>query len=212
VRELALHVLDILQNAVEAGATRVSLDIREDASADLLIITVEDNGHGMDAAALARAIDPFYTSRTTRHVGLGLPLWSAAAERAGGRMTIQSRPGVGTTVAASFRLSHPDRQPLGDITGALLAFVLAERPVDLRYVHRTARGEFAFDTAEIRDTLAGMPINHPAVRQWLAEYLAEGEAGVRSQSKAGRVVQGPVIGQPSTLVACNNEESSPCPK
>jgi anti-sigma regulatory factor (Ser/Thr protein kinase) len=181
VRELALHVLDILQNAVEAGATRVSLDIREDESADMLTITVGDNGRGMDAAGLAKATDPFYTSRTTRHVGLGLPLWSAAAERAGGRITVQSQPGVGTSVAASFRLSHPDRQPLGDVTGALLAFVLAERPVDLRYWHQTARGEFAFDTAEIRSTLADVPISHPAVRQWLAEYLAEGEESVRAQ-------------------------------
>jgi signal transduction histidine kinase len=107
VRELALHVLDILQNAVEAGATRVSLDIREDESADMLTITVGDNGRGMDAAGLAKATDPFYTSRTTRHVGLGLPLWSAAAERAGGRMTVQSQPGVGTSVAASFPIASP---------------------------------------------------------------------------------------------------------
>jgi anti-sigma regulatory factor (Ser/Thr protein kinase) len=182
VRELALHVLDILQNAVEAGANRVSLEISEDAGADLLTITVTDNGRGMDAAALARAADPFYTSRTTRHVGLGLPLWSAAAERTGGRMTIQSQPGAGTTVAASFRLSHPDRQPLGDITGTLLAFVLAERPVDLQYVHRSARGEFSFNTAEIRAALEDMPISNPAVRRWLVEFLAEGEESVRSQA------------------------------
>jgi anti-sigma regulatory factor (Ser/Thr protein kinase) len=182
VRELSLHVLDILQNAVEAGASRVSLEISEDAAADRLTITVKDNGRGMDAATLAKAANPFYTSRTTRHVGLGLPLWSAAAERAGGQMTIQSQPGMGTTVTASFRLGHPDRQPLGDITGTLLAFVLAERPVDLHYVHRSATSGFAFDTAEIRATLEDMPITHPAVRQWLAEYLAEGEESVRSQA------------------------------
>jgi anti-sigma regulatory factor (Ser/Thr protein kinase) len=182
VRELALHVLDILQNAVEAGATCVSLDIREDESAGLLTITVGDNGRGMDAVALARAVNPFYTSRTTRHVGLGLPLWSAAAERAGGRLTILSQPGAGTTVTATFRLGHPDRQPLGDITGTLLAFVLAERPVDLQYVHHSGKGEFAFNTAEIRATLEDVPISHPAVRKWLTEYLAEGEEGVRSQA------------------------------
>ena len=182
MRELALHVLDILQNAVEAGASRVSLDIEEDESAGHLTVTIADNGHGMDAATLARSVNPFYTSRTTRHVGLGLPLWSAAAERAGGHMTIQSQPGAGTTVAASFRFSHPDRQPLGDITGTLLAFVLAERPVDLHYVHHSDRGEFAFNTAEIRASLADIPISHPAVRQWLAEYLAEGEESVRSQA------------------------------
>ena len=182
MRELALHVLDILQNAVEAGATRVSLGIREDEPADRLTITIGDNGRGMDAVALARAVNPFYTSRTTRHVGLGLPLWSAAAERAGGQMTIESAPSAGTTVTARFQLSHPDRQPLGDITGTLLAFVLAERPVDLRYLHHSARGEFAFDTAEIRATLDDMPISHPKVRQWLAEYLVEGEESVGSRA------------------------------
>jgi anti-sigma regulatory factor (Ser/Thr protein kinase) len=182
VRELSLHVLDILQNAVEAGASRVSLEIAEDTVADRLTITIRDNGRGMDAATLARAANPFYTSRTTRHVGLGLPLWSAAAERAGGQMTIESQPGAGTTVTAGFRLSHPDRQPLGDIAGTLLAFVLAERPVDLQYVHHSATGEFAFDTAQIRAALEDMPITHPAVRHWLAEYLTEGEASVRSQA------------------------------
>ncbi len=180
MRELALHVLDILQNAVEAGATQISLDIGEDDAGGLLTITIADNGRGMDAAALDRAANPFYTSRTTRHVGLGLPLWSAAAERAGGKMTIQSRPGAGTTVAASFQLRHPDRQPLGDIAATLLAFMLAQRPVELRYVHHSARGTFAFNTAEIGATLADTPISHPAVRQWLSDYLAEGEASVRS--------------------------------
>jgi hypothetical protein len=179
---LALHVLDILQNAVEAGGTCVSLEISEDTAADLLTITIADNGRGMDAAARARAVDPFFTSRTTRHVGLGLPLWSAAAERAGGRMTIASQPGLGATVSASFRLSHPDRQPLGDITGTLLAFLLAERPVDLQYCRQSGRGQFAFDTSEIRAALEDMPMSHPTVRRWLAEYLAEGEESVRVQA------------------------------
>jgi anti-sigma regulatory factor (Ser/Thr protein kinase) len=182
VRELALHVLDILQNGVEAGANRVSLEIRGDAAADLLAIAITDNGRGMDAAALARAVNPFYTSRTTRHVGLGLPLWSAAAERTCGQMTIQSKPGAGTTVATCFRLSHPDRQPPGDITGTLLAFVLAERPVDLQYAHDSDRGKLAFNIAAIRATLDDVPIGHPAVRQWQAAYLAEGEESVRSQA------------------------------
>jgi anti-sigma regulatory factor (Ser/Thr protein kinase) len=182
MRELALHVLDILQNAVEAGATQISLDIGEDGLTDLLTVTMADNGRGMDATAISQALNPFYTSRTTRHVGLGLPLWSAAAERAGGKLTLESQPGAGTTVTASFLLGHPDRQPMGNIVATLLAFVLAERPVELQYVHHTALGEFAFNTAEIRSLLEDTPIGHPAVRQWLSEYLAEGEASVRSQA------------------------------
>jgi anti-sigma regulatory factor (Ser/Thr protein kinase) len=179
VRELALHILDILQNTVEAGATRVSLTIDEDSQADRMTVEITDNGRGMDAATLAKVVDPFYTSRKTRNVGLGLPLWAAAAERAGGRMTLQSQPGAGTTVRATFQRSHPDRQPLGDIPGTLLTFLLAEGSPNLRYAHRAAGGAFEFDTADIRQELGeGLTFGHPAVRQWLGEFLREGEQSV----------------------------------
>jgi anti-sigma regulatory factor (Ser/Thr protein kinase) len=187
VRELALHVLDILQNTVEAGATRATLTISEDMPADRLTITVADNGRGMDAATVARVTDPFYTTRTTRHVGLGLPLYAMAAEQAGGRLRIASQPGVGTTVEATFQLSHPDRQPLGDMAGTLLAFLLSARTPELRYEHRLRQGSapgddqtFEFDTADIRTELGDVPFSHPAVAQWLAEYLEEGENVLRS--------------------------------
>lgn len=191
MHELALHVLDILQNTVEAGATRVSLTIDEDVPGDRLTITATDDGRGMDAATVARVTDPFYTTRTTRHVGLGLPLYKMAAEQAGGRLRIESQPGVGTTVEATFQLSHPDRQPLGDMAGTLLAFLLSGQAPELRYEHRIRRDEpdavapgagtqapplqFEFDTADIRAELDDVPFTHPAVAQWLAEYLAEGE-------------------------------------
>jgi len=178
MRELALHILDILQNAVEAGATRVDLAIVEDAADDQLTVTVADNGPGIDPEALSKVTDPFYTSRKTRHVGLGLPLWAAAAERAGGKLTLSSAPGAGTTVTATFRLSHPDRQPLGDIVSTLMAFLMAEHPVDIHYLHRTARGTFEFDSADIRANLAGMPLGHRIVRKWLDEFLTEGEASI----------------------------------
>ena len=141
MRELALHVLDILQNTVEAGATRVTLTIHEDMPADRLTIAITDNGRGMDAETAVRVINPFYTTRTTRHVGLGVPLYAMAAEQAGGGLRIASQPGLGTTVEAVFQLSHPDRQPLGDMAGTLLAFLLSERTPELRYAHRIRRGE-----------------------------------------------------------------------
>ena len=182
MRELALHVLDILQNTVEAGATRVTLTIHEDSPADRLTITVMDNGRGMAAETVARVTDPFYTTRTTRHVGLGLPLYAMAAEQAGGRLHITSEPGIGTTVRAEFQLSHPDRQPLGDMPSTLLAFLLSKRAPGLRYAHHLSRGPvsdssavFEFDTADIRAELGDVPFTHPAVVQWLAEFLEEGE-------------------------------------
>ena len=185
--ELALHVLDILQNTAEAGATRVRLTIVEDQGADCLTITVTDNGRGMDEQTARRVLHPFYTTRTTRHVGLGLPLFAAAAEGAGGGLAIRSQPGKGTTVETTFQLSHPDRQPLGDMAGTLLAFLLTGQAGDLEYQHRVlakgasagppaAENQFMFDTADIRAELAGVPLNQPRVAQWLAEFLAEGEA------------------------------------
>ncbi len=181
MRELALHVLDILRNTVDAGATHVTLIIEEDSARDRLTITVSDDGRGMTPETVAQVTNPFFTTRTTRHVGLGLPLLAAAAERAAGDLRIASTPGQGTTVEATFQLAHPDRQPLGDLPGTLLAFLLAEGAPQLRYEHRVMRGPaasrtFRFDTAAIRAELGDVPLNHPAVVQWLAEFLAEGEA------------------------------------
>jgi anti-sigma regulatory factor (Ser/Thr protein kinase) len=176
VRELALHILDLLQNAVEAGATRVTLHVDEDRDRDMLSITAMDNGRGMDSKTIEQALDPFYTTRKTRHVGLGLPLMAAAAERAGGTLSIRSQPGAGTTVEASFRLSHPDRQPMGDLAATLLAFLLSEKEPGLNFRHRMGDQAFEFDTDGLQAALEDLPLSHPAVQRWLAEYLTEGEA------------------------------------
>lgn len=181
VRELALHVLDILQNAAEAGATRVDLRIEEDQPGDRLSITISDNGHGMDAATAAQATSPFFTTRDTRHIGLGLPLFAAAAERADGSLTVQSQPGQGTTIRAGFQYFHPDRQPLGNLAATLLAFLLGRSAPDLHYHHRVDGEAFDFDTADIRAALGAVPLSAPAVRWWLAGFLAEGEAQMAEQ-------------------------------
>jgi len=176
-----LHILDILQNSVEAGASRVELSVDEDAANDRLTITVRDNGRGMDATQIARATDPFFTTRTTRHVGLGLPLLAAAAEHCDGGLHISSVPGVGTTVEAVFRHSHIDRAPLGNIEGSLLAFMMSDtvaEKCDLRYRHRVDGREFAFDTVDIRRELEDVPLSHPMVRGWLKEFISEGEKDV----------------------------------
>ena len=187
MREIALHILDLLQNAVEAGAGRVTLTIDEDAALDRLTIVVADDGRGMDAETIRRALDPFYTTRTTRHVGLGLPLMRAAAERADGEMTVESQPGVGTEVTATFCLSHPDRQPLGDMAGVLLAYLLSESQADLKYVHRRNGHSFEFDTAEIREALDGTPLADPTVRRWLANALTEGEEDLEHENGQAEV-------------------------
>jgi hypothetical protein len=174
MRELSLHILDVLQNSLEAGATLVELVIEEDLAADRLVITVRDNGRGMDQATLAQVADPFYTTRKTRQVGLGLPLFQAAAERCNGSLRITSQAGSGTTLSAIFQHSHIDRAPLGDMTGTLLSFILGGIS-DLSYSHRVDGRQFSLSTAEIRAELGDVPISHPAVREWLRQYIAEGE-------------------------------------
>jgi hypothetical protein len=175
---LSLHILDLLENSVEAGASRVRLSIREDLQGDWMVIEIADNGCGMRKELKEQALDPFYTTRKTRHVGLGLPLLSEAARRCGGGLVIESKPGEGTKVEATFRHSHIDRAPLGDVPAALLAILLSSRPVDLDYSHRVGLREFRFDSSEIRKELEEVPLNHPKVRDWIFQSLREGEASL----------------------------------
>ena len=178
MRELSLHILDGLENSLEAGATFIELIIEENLAADWLTITIRDNGRGMSEAQRARIFDPFFTTRSTRHVGLGLPLFKAAAERCQGSLTVASQSGKGTTLQATFQHSHIDRAPLGDVVGTLLAIILSGS-CDVRYVHRVDGQEFEFCTVDIRTELGDIPLTHPAVRKWLRGFIAEGEEELR---------------------------------
>ncbi|MBN1815619.1 MAG: ATP-binding protein [Anaerolineae bacterium] len=180
MRELSLHILDALENSLEAGATLIGLTVEEDQAADRLAITIHDNGRGMSEDQLARIFDPFFTTRSTRHVGLGVPFFKAATERCNGELTITSRLGEGTTLRATFQHSHIDRAPLGDITGTLLAVILSGS-CDLHYVHRVDGHEFEFSTEDIRIELGDIPLAHPAVRKWLQDFIDEGEESLQHQ-------------------------------
>jgi hypothetical protein len=180
VRELSQHLLDLLENSIQAGARRVKLEIAESTTQNRLWFRISDDGRGMDAETLRRVTDPFFTTRTTRHVGLGLPLLQEAARRCQGDLTIASHPGVGTTVEVWFRRDHIDRAPLGDIQTTLMSALLlnqagdAPQQFDLTYRHVMDEREFAFDTAEMRDMLGDVPLSHPAVREWVEGYIQEG--------------------------------------
>ena len=183
MRELSLHILDVVENAIEANAAHVDLQITEDMDADLLQITVIDDGSGMDADAVRRVRDPFFTTRKTRHVGLGIPLFAAAAERCEGALAVASTPGEGTTIEAQFRHSHIDRAPLGDLPGTLVCILMNDRNVDLRFRHTRvvcgAAHTFELDTIQIRHVLGDVPLTHPAVRDWLRAHIAGGEAQLK---------------------------------
>jgi anti-sigma regulatory factor (Ser/Thr protein kinase) len=183
MRELSLYILDALQNSVEAGASRVKLTIEENMTDDRLTIIIDDNGRGMDTETVKKAVDPFFTTRTTRHVGLGLPLFTAAAQQCNGDLTLESELGKGTRLRVIFQHSHIDRAPMGDICGSLLTLLLAKSQVDLHYVHRVNGRQFEFNTAEIRTELGDVPLSHPAVRDWLREFITQGERGIAASDE-----------------------------
>lgn len=178
MKELSLHILDIAQNSLSAGARRLILSVEE--APELLTLTIADDGRGMSPGLLAAAADPFTTTRATRKVGMGLPLLLLAARQTGGDMALESCLGEGTRVTACFRPDHIDCPPLGDMaaTISLLVHGLPEKTV-LVYTHSAPGRSFRFDTAEVRAALGPrIPLSDPEVTLWVRDYVAEGEAGL----------------------------------
>jgi hypothetical protein len=188
--ELALHILDIAENSVRAGAKTVFIDITEDRMKDRLAIGIRDDGAGMDEATLKKAMDPFYTSKKVRRVGLGLPMLAEASERAGGSFAIESCEGMGTRVAAGFQHSHIDRQPLGDLTGAFMALIAGNAGVDFVCRHECEGHVFTLDTREIRNEIGDIPINHVEVLKFIRQHLVEGLSGIGSEAKSTHHFEG----------------------
>lgn len=173
-----MHILDLAQNSIAAGATRIEIGVAADSKADTLSISITDNGRGMEPNLLSAVTDPFTTTRTTRRVGLGVPMMAEAARACGGSFEIDSRPGEGTSLTAGFRLSHIDRAPLGDIAATLVSLVAANPDVSVRYEHTVDGSEFVLDTDEVTARLDGVPINEGPVLRWLADYLREHTGGI----------------------------------
>jgi anti-sigma regulatory factor (Ser/Thr protein kinase) len=177
LRELAQHIVDLLENSAGAGARRVEIELEMDSSADSVRLTVTDDGCGMTPDVVARVTDPFYTSRTCRKVGLGLPLMAASSQRSGGGLRIESAPGRGTKVEASFQLSHIDTPPLGDLQSTLICAIEGHPDVDLLYRQVMDGRVFELDSGAIKRELGEVPLSHPSVLRWLEEYISEGLAG-----------------------------------
>jgi hypothetical protein len=148
MEDLALHILDIVQNSVGAGATRIEITLLEDLAADQLVFEVIDNGSGMDQATLARLTDPFFTTRTTRRVGMGLPLLAEAARAADGKLDIDSSLGKGSSVRATFRYSHIDRAPVGDIETTLMVLFAGHSDLEISFRHVVGARSYKLDSRE----------------------------------------------------------------
>lgn len=173
MKDLSLHILDIVQNSIRAKATLIGIEIAEHHDDNQLTISITDDGTGMDTEQLQRAIDPFFTSRTTRKVGLGLSLFKQNAEMTGGNLRIQSELGIGTKVTAIFGLNHLDRPIMGDLVGTLLILICSSEEINYVFKHKTPCGVFELDTREIRQTLGDVPISNPEIRLFLKEMLQE---------------------------------------
>ncbi len=180
MRELSLHIMDIVENGIGAGADLIRVDIQEDRGANLLRITIEDNGGGIPESLLDKVTDPFFTTRTTRRVGLGLSLFREAARRCEGEFRLISREGEGTTVQASFRLDHIDLAPVGKMEEALSVLIMGNPDVDFVYTHSVDAGQFQLDTREVRKELGDVPITHPRVLKFLSGMIREGLTTLRS--------------------------------
>lgn len=171
--EISLNILDIAQNSVKAGAKLVLIAVQADQTSDTLTVVIEDDGCGMSEEQLKAVTDPFFTTRTTRRVGLGVPFFKLAAEMAGGSFNIASEEGKGTKVTAIFGLSNIDRMPLGDMCGTMHTLITMSGDIDFVFDYRIDNEGFVLDTREFRSVLEGVPFNVPEVSQYIKEYLEE---------------------------------------
>ncbi|MGD2125337.1 MAG: ATP-binding protein [Desulfobacteraceae bacterium] len=180
MRELALHIMDIIENGLAAGASLIQLSVFEDRNENWLRITIKDNGRGIPADKLQEVMSPFYTTRTTRRVGLGLSLFREASKRCDGEFNIRSKEEAGTEVFASFRLDHIDLAPIGDMAGSLTSLIMGNPDVDFVYTHEVDGKVFRLDTREVKGELEDVPINHPEVIRYLASSIRESLTGMKT--------------------------------
>ncbi len=173
MKELSLNILDISQNSVKANASKIEIVLTESVKDDLVTITITDDGCGMSEDFLKSVIDPFVTTRTTRKVGLGIPLLRQLTIDTQGEFDITSKIGEGTSIFASFKLSHLDRPPIGDMPSTIVTIISSNPDIRYVYTHKTDVGEFVLDTDEIKETLDGIPISEPEILVWLSGYLTE---------------------------------------
>ena len=173
MRELSLNVLDIAQNSVSANASLIEIELIESSETKDLLIGIYDNGKGMTPEQVESVRDPFFTTRTTRKVGMGIPLFRFAAEMTGGKFEIESEVGVGTRVRAHFKTDHLDFTPIGDMTSTMISLITMNLHIDFLYRRRLDGREFTVDTRQLREILGDVPLNEPSIALWITDYINE---------------------------------------
>ena len=172
MREISLHIMDVAENGITAGAGFLHIIIEEDRIKNRLKVTIKDNGKGMSPDMLRKVTDPFVTSRTTRRVGLGLSLLNEAAKRCDGIFSVESEPGRGTSVTATCRYDHIDRAPIGDIAGTITMLIAGNPDIDFAYDHVIDGNIFVTDTRELRKEL-GESLTDPALLFHMKKQIEE---------------------------------------
>ena len=173
MRELSLNILDIAQNSIAAGASLTEIVVKEDTHKKELLVGIYDNGKGMTEEQVENVKDPFFTTRTTRKVGMGIPLFKMAAEQTGGTFNITSELGVGTKVEAVFRTDSIDFTPIGDMGSTISTIVSMNEDKDFIYIRSVDEREFKFSSADIKQVLEGVPLSEPSVIMWIEGYIKE---------------------------------------
>lgn len=173
--EISLNVLDVANNSIRAGADLIEITVQVHRELDILKIIITDNGCGMTEEQLKRVEDPFFTTRTTRKIGLGVPFFKMAAESTGGTFHIVSTVGKGTVVTAEFMLSHIDRMPLGDMNSTIHTLITLNTQIDFVYCYEFDDNQFTLDTREFREILNDVPLNSPEVSSYIKAYLDENQ-------------------------------------
>ena len=171
--EISLNVLDIAQNSIRAEADCIEISVEINTIADTITVLVKDDGCGMSEEQVAHVIDPFFTTRSTRKIGLGVPFFRMAALITGGTFEINSEISVGTEVKAIFVLSHIDRMPLGDINSTIHTLITYNPDIDFVYTYKYDGASFTLDTRQMREILGGVPLDEPEVSEYIKEYLEE---------------------------------------
>jgi anti-sigma regulatory factor (Ser/Thr protein kinase) len=173
VEDLCFHLADLVQNSVAADARTISLHISESSRGDCLTLEVTDDGRGMDTLTLARAQDPFFTSKGFKKVGLGIPLLKATTQACRGDFHIASSPGQGTRIKARLQKSHLDCPPLGNLEETLLSLLVSLEPVNIRFTFQNDKGEFSLSSEDIHDQVGDLHFSHPEVQRFLKNYIHE---------------------------------------
>lgn len=173
MKELSLHVYDLMENSIAAKASLIELIIIDSLKDSIYSFMIKDNGKGMSQDFLAKVTDPWTTTRTTRKVGIGLPLIKMNTELCGGGMNIESEVGKGTTLRFWFQHDHIDRAPMGDIAGTIVMLCAQHEDIHYIYRHITDEGEYTFDTDEVKEALDGMSMNDINIIKYLKEMIQE---------------------------------------